>query len=486
MKFFNPLRKNQNGDTIIEVLISVSILALVLVITYSSTSRSLQQGTNATNRQQATSLAEQQVELIKNGVATDTSHYVPNADLDFCVKPGDSTPQTTTTQCVFGDSSATQYTVIDHYAKATGLYTVQATWMGNGTNGNDQLTVFYRAANPNNFASTCPSGQTGTPPDNCQPISCPTGETGIPPDDCHPIITCPPGETATPSGGCVPTITCPTGEIADSSGNCVPIAAPNPVILKFNASTGPDGADGQWGDNSHFYLTWSSQNATSCAASDNADGSNAYGDTSANLSANPPAFWGQEASAWYAPTPYITYYLTCYGASGTTPAHASTAGYPPSGSGPGGGGGGGGGSGGAVLGFQFDSGKPSNDAFLVSVQNVSYCAISGMNDGHPDQGIFPASSGTDQPFDLGAGSATNAHIDCYDGNSNPVGSANANRSSGNGGGDGGGCAFYPVYDGWDNINCVGESHVHCNAFECKICTNTSGSQDGLDCEPWGG
>ena len=48
-------------------------------------------------------------------------------------------------------------------------------------------------------ASSCPAGQTGTPP-NCQapPSSCPAGQTGTPPNCQAPPSSCPAGQTGTP------------------------------------------------------------------------------------------------------------------------------------------------------------------------------------------------------------------------------------------------------------------------------------------------
>lgn len=125
--------KNSSGDTIIEVLISMAILALVLVIAFASTSRSLSQGTGASNRQTATSYAEQQIELIK----ADPKGYQAAAS-DFCAQTGLDTPQTDLSKCQFGN----QFTIKDSYDKSAGLFTIYAHWPGH--NGDDQLTLYYK------------------------------------------------------------------------------------------------------------------------------------------------------------------------------------------------------------------------------------------------------------------------------------------------------------------------------------------------------
>jgi prepilin-type N-terminal cleavage/methylation domain-containing protein len=70
---------NQAGDTIIEVMVAVAILALVLTVAYQSTSRSLQSGVDSSNRQQAIALASQQIEIIKNAETSPQGEPALNA-----------------------------------------------------------------------------------------------------------------------------------------------------------------------------------------------------------------------------------------------------------------------------------------------------------------------------------------------------------------------------------------------------------------------
>jgi type II secretory pathway pseudopilin PulG len=132
----------QAGDTIIEVLISIMILSLVLAVTFVSTSRSLQQGTDANNRQQATSFAQQQIEIIKNAVALNSSNVTnyeqqPGA---FCVAP-DGTTQPITVNSNPCQFASQQYNISDSFQ--SGLFTVNATWT-NQQGTNDNLVFYYR------------------------------------------------------------------------------------------------------------------------------------------------------------------------------------------------------------------------------------------------------------------------------------------------------------------------------------------------------
>ncbi|MDB5184237.1 MAG: Serine protease, subtilase family [Candidatus Saccharibacteria bacterium] len=54
---------------------------------------------------------------------------------------------------------------------------------------------------------TCPTGQTGTPPNCVTPVkTCPTGQTGTPPNCVTPVTSCPTGQTGTPPN-CVTPVT---------------------------------------------------------------------------------------------------------------------------------------------------------------------------------------------------------------------------------------------------------------------------------------
>jgi len=121
--------KSQAGDTIIEVLIAMAILALVMVGAYVSSSRSLRNGTDAANRQQALALAEQQVEIIKSS----PGNYTPSGN--FYV---DNSGNLQTGSGTFNGI----YSLTDTYSG--GLYTVTANWQDTGS-ATSQLQIFYKA-----------------------------------------------------------------------------------------------------------------------------------------------------------------------------------------------------------------------------------------------------------------------------------------------------------------------------------------------------
>ena len=100
MKFLSSLKKiktDSRGDTIIEVLIAMAILALVLGTAYAISSQSLKTGTSAGQRSRALGYAQSQIEFVKQAQATSPAlmgqytYYDPARSHDdqdpFCVTP---------------------------------------------------------------------------------------------------------------------------------------------------------------------------------------------------------------------------------------------------------------------------------------------------------------------------------------------------------------------------------------------------------------
>jgi prepilin-type N-terminal cleavage/methylation domain-containing protein len=150
MKIFNTIAsRRQAGDTIIEVLIAVSILALVMTVAYQSTSRSLQNGIDSSSRQQALALAEQQIEIIKNAAANNVSAYqayVAAGGGSFCIAPSNMSANygissVSSTSCHLINS---RYNLSDTYA--AGEFTISANWPStvSGSSGISKLAIYYR------------------------------------------------------------------------------------------------------------------------------------------------------------------------------------------------------------------------------------------------------------------------------------------------------------------------------------------------------
>jgi type II secretory pathway pseudopilin PulG len=84
------LRKDsmkQRGDTIIEVLLALTVVGLSLGIAYGITTRSLNIGQNAQERTEAVKLAESQIEILKNFYNFDVVAYEDTVN-QYCLIEG--------------------------------------------------------------------------------------------------------------------------------------------------------------------------------------------------------------------------------------------------------------------------------------------------------------------------------------------------------------------------------------------------------------
>lgn len=168
---FKNLKKgqaNKRGDTIVEVLIGLSILALILTTAYLSSNRSLQVGTNAGNRSQALSYSQKQAELIKDAAnSSDQTRYLNyiqhtngthrNPDELFCIddtrindKGGVIEIPPLATVCpadALNQGIDGQYQTGIAYDWTSNLFTITTHWPG-ATPNQQQLTLRYRPVTP--------------------------------------------------------------------------------------------------------------------------------------------------------------------------------------------------------------------------------------------------------------------------------------------------------------------------------------------------
>lgn len=79
-------RLNQKGDTILEVLISVAVLSLILVTSFSLANRSSQATRQAAERGEASKIAQSEIEELKEYLSQ-SGVTEPTADTFFCINP---------------------------------------------------------------------------------------------------------------------------------------------------------------------------------------------------------------------------------------------------------------------------------------------------------------------------------------------------------------------------------------------------------------
>ncbi|MEI6755862.1 MAG: type II secretion system protein [bacterium] len=135
---FNKHKKSQAGDTIVEVLIALTILGLALSIAYATASRSLTAIRLANETSNATAIAKSQVEQIRSAAS------LPSSTFCFSTANISEGDQITANIDTNPDCRLTLYKVkiIPSSGVDTGVYTVNITWDSSG--GTYNLNMLYR------------------------------------------------------------------------------------------------------------------------------------------------------------------------------------------------------------------------------------------------------------------------------------------------------------------------------------------------------
>jgi prepilin-type N-terminal cleavage/methylation domain-containing protein len=136
------LRKNQQGDTIVEVLIAIAVVSMVLVAAYVTTVHSVNTMEDTQEHSEALQLAQTQLEFLHNY----NSSVTPVADGD-CFK-ADGTLTATASNCVVnasGTTTAPTLFTIKITNDSPPTYAVAVTWasLSQGGTTND-VTLYYQ------------------------------------------------------------------------------------------------------------------------------------------------------------------------------------------------------------------------------------------------------------------------------------------------------------------------------------------------------
>ncbi len=142
--------KRQRGDTIIEVLIAMSVVGLVLASSFAITNRATLTGRAAQERTEALKLAESQLELLKvygKDVAFNNSSFS-----SFCIDQSAASAATAavdsndTAKCkgVNGQGAVGIYSIT--ITQMSGTYEVKITWqeINSGSSVDATLVLYYR------------------------------------------------------------------------------------------------------------------------------------------------------------------------------------------------------------------------------------------------------------------------------------------------------------------------------------------------------
>lgn len=159
---------NQVGDTIVEVLIAMSIAGLAIGISYATASRAIGKAITARERDQAVGLMESQVSRLKAieaqlGLGPFNTAFSDTSAAHFCVKSSSTDPILNhgnislathldtqppspyyDPQCVSGS-----YYIDIETTKVSGkitpyIYQINVRWVPYQGNTNNQVTVYYR------------------------------------------------------------------------------------------------------------------------------------------------------------------------------------------------------------------------------------------------------------------------------------------------------------------------------------------------------
>lgn len=143
------LRRQSRGDTIVEVMVAIAVVALVLGGAYVTTNRSLMATRAAQERATALKLAESQVEQLKGLAESDPAVlFGPGAPSPFCVSSATGLPAAAnSTACaVDGNGSPTSSEPVYRLsiARAGSNFTLTATWFNVNGSSTENLQLRYR------------------------------------------------------------------------------------------------------------------------------------------------------------------------------------------------------------------------------------------------------------------------------------------------------------------------------------------------------
>ena len=146
------MRSLQRGDTIVEVMICIAIIALTLSISFAMASRSYRYGLAAGERQAANDLAQGQIEFLRNALiannqGTDSNNlytqYSTPPFNPFCIDARTGSP--TLGQALSTSSDACTFQLYKTTISLTGkVYTVNTQWTSSTSSANNSLTLYYK------------------------------------------------------------------------------------------------------------------------------------------------------------------------------------------------------------------------------------------------------------------------------------------------------------------------------------------------------
>lgn len=137
----------ERGDTIVEILVSMAILSMVFGAAFASSGKSLREGTDASNRNQALTIAEQQIAIIKNSAQTAGAPPAYPNNQPFCLKPDGEIDTTGIDPILKACQLPNQtFAVVVNYDAAKQTFKVTSSWPG-ANNIRNEVELYYHSTN---------------------------------------------------------------------------------------------------------------------------------------------------------------------------------------------------------------------------------------------------------------------------------------------------------------------------------------------------
>jgi type II secretory pathway pseudopilin PulG len=143
------LQRNQRGDTIVEVLISIAVISLILGGAYVTTSNSLLAERGAQERTDATKLVQSQIESLKNMADSGNTEIFNSSG--FCITGGNTvtTSINTNNNCKFSatgsNGNTTQPVYFISIARNNNTFTISNSWTAiEGGSTTDNVQMVYK------------------------------------------------------------------------------------------------------------------------------------------------------------------------------------------------------------------------------------------------------------------------------------------------------------------------------------------------------
>jgi len=139
------LKFRQAGDTIVEVMASITVLGLALGAAYGLSNRSFNTAVHIHDRIEALSLAAGQIEFLKDRGLKSTIGTLPSGQ--FCFNDTNGSTMGVSNCRAYRGSI---YDIAVSYCDGSGgcgsanVFTVRATWIAGGSGDQKQLTLFYK------------------------------------------------------------------------------------------------------------------------------------------------------------------------------------------------------------------------------------------------------------------------------------------------------------------------------------------------------